>query len=552
MSNKDRNYDYRNIYGHIRALFSLNQLDEAGKITLVHALFFPEEGFNKTMFENIETPEHISSLNKVLIPRGWVTCRTDDTLVLHPVLADFCRKELDTYITERNYAGFINALVRRFGQDLGEDYLSFFAGLIPMARKSFTDSLKCTPDSDNYQLAGIYRDLSDIYSRSGDGKTARLYGRRSVNLWTEHYPDQKEELIAAYDVLGRAYTGLGNTKKALYYLKCALKLSEDIRQINSISYASCCQDIGKIYLKNDKKMEALSYFRKAEAVYKRIYGEEHPRLIFVYIDEAACFEKGKQYTAELHYLRLSLEISDKYLPPSHSARVTLQLQLASLFSNWNLYGKSNSKREINEAFRHVMKALKYAEGMLYQDKLMMISCYRMYGYLYGRQGQYSLAKEYTERSVNLHESIVNRDIDALVVDYSNLALYCSALGMPDLAAVYRNKEMEVKKKADLLHETNEELIQQHKNKDPDSNPPVYDQKSSPAPEKDVREKETQEKEAQDKEVREKEAQDKEVREKEAQDKEVRENDVREKEAREKKLYSAFGWDPVKFRGSLKS
>ena len=124
--------------------------------------------------------------------------------------------------------------------------------------------------------------------------------------------------------------------------------------------------------------------------------------------------------------------------------------------------------------------------------------------------------------------------------------------MPDLAAVYRNKEMEVKKKADLLHETNEELIQQHKNKDPDSNPPVYDQKSSPAPEKDVREKETQEKEAQDKEAREKEAQDKEVREKEAQDKEVRENDVREKEAREKKLYSAFGWDPVKFRGSLKS
>jgi flagellar biosynthesis GTPase FlhF len=230
----------------------------------------------------------------------------------------------------------------------------------------------------------------------------------------------------------------------------------------------------------------------------------------------------------------------------------LQLQLASLFSNWNLYGKSNSKREINEAFRHVMKALKYAEGMLYQDKLMMISCYRMYGYLYGRQGQYSLAKEYTERSVSLHESIVNRDIDALVVDYSNLALYCSALGMPDLAAVYRNKEMEVKKKADLLHETNEELIQQHKNKDPDSNPPVYDQKSSPAPEKDVREKETQEKEAQDKEAREKEAQDKEVREKEAQDKEVRENDVREKEAREKKLYSAFGWDPVKFRGSLKS
>ena len=580
MSNKDRNYDYRNIYGHIRALFRLNQLDEAGKITLVHALFFPEEGFNKTMFENIETPDHISSLNKVLIPRGWVTCRTDDTLALHPVLADFCRKELDTYITEPNYAGFINALVRRFGQDLGEDYLSFFemagylqgagnwfrnsilyrwagiiytsTGLIPMARKSFTDSLKCTPDSDNYQLAGIYRDLSDIYSRSGDGKTARLYGRRSVNLWTEHYPDQKEELIAAYDVLGRAYTGLGNTKKALYYLKCALKLSEDIRQINSISYASCCQDIGKIYLKNDKKMEALSYFRKAEAVYKRIYGEEHPRLIFVYIDEAACFEKGKQYTAELHYLRLSLEISDKYLPPSHSARVTLQLQLASLFSNWNLYGKSNSKREINEAFRHVMKALKYAEGMLYQDKLMMISCYRMYGYLYGRQGQYSLAKEYTERSVNLHESIVNRDIDALVVDYSNLALYCSALGMPDLAAVYRNKEMEVKKKADLLHETNEELIQQHKNKDPDSNPPVYDQKSSPAPEKDVREKETQEKEAQDKEAREKEAQDKEVREKEAQDKEVRENDVREKEAREKKLYSAFGWDPVKFRGSLKS
>ena len=522
------------------------------------------------MFENIETPEHISSLNKVLIPRGWVTCRTDDTLVLHPVLADFCRKELDTYITEPNYAGFINALVRRFGQDLGEDYLSFFemagylqgagnwfrnsilyrwagiiytsAGLIPMARKSFTDSLKCTPDSDNYQLAGIYRDLSDIYSRSGDGKTARLYGRRSVNLWTEHYPDQKEELIAAYDVLGRAYTGLGNTKKALYYFKCALKLSEDIRQINSISYASCCQDIGKIYLKNDKKMEALSYFRKAEAVYKRIYGEEHPRLIFVYIDEAACFEKGKQYTAELHYLRLSLEISDKYLPPSHSARVTLQLQLASLFSNWNLYGKSNSKREINEAFRHVMKALKYAEGMLYQDKLMMISCYRMYGYLYGRQGQYSLAKEYTERSVNLHESIVNRDIDALVVDYSNLALYCSALGMPDLAAVYRNKEMEVKKKADLLHETNEELIQQHKNKDPDSNPPVYDQKSSPAPEKEAREKKGMEKEDRENEAREM----------EVQEKEDREKDVREKEAREKKLYSAFGWDPVKFRGSLKS
>ncbi len=580
MSNKDRNYDYRNIYGHIRALFKLNRLDKADRITLVHALFFPEEGFSKTMFETIETPEHISSLNKVLIPRGWVTCRTDGNLTLHPVLADFCRKELDTYITEPNYAGFINALVKRFGQDLGEDYLSFFemagylqgagnwfrnsivcrwagiiyinTGLISMARKAFTDSLKCTPDSDNYQLAGIYRDLSDVYSRFGDGKTARLYGRKAVNLWTEHYPDQKEELIAAYDVLGRAYTGLGNTKKALCYFQGALKLAEDIKQINSSSYALCCQDIGKIYLKNDKTTEALSYFRKAEAIFKRIYGNEHPRLVYVYIDEAACFEKRQQYAAELHCLRQSLEISDKYLPPDHGVRVSIHLQLASLFSKWNLRGQSNTRHEINEAFRQVMRALKYAEGMLYQDKLMLISCYRVYGYLYGRQEQYSLAKEYTERSVRLHESIPDRDMDALITDYSNLALYCSALGMADLAAVYRNKEAAAKNKAELLHNANEALMQQQKNKDPDADPPAYGQKPSPAPEKDVQEKDIREKDIQEKDIREKEAMEKESREKEAREKETREKDVREKEAREKKLYSAFGWDPVKFRGSLKS
>lgn len=472
LSNRNRKYDNRQLYGHIRILFRLNRLKDKDKITLAHAVFFPAEGLDQRMYETACEPENIVSLKEVLIPRGWIIHTTDHNLVMHPLLAEICKKELETYITESYYAELLNRMIQGINLETGEEYRSFFgvasyllhvgswfrismvchwAGIFYLkcfvsvkAKEALKQALKYVPNDDAYQSAVIYKDLCDAYYMEGKGKTARLYGRKAIKILTESFPDKKPELASANNNLGMAYGILGNLKKKLRYHEKAIAICREGSMVKGIDYAIFCNNMGSAYTQIYDYADALPYYENAVQICKEIYGENHPWMAVFYNNLGDCYNRLNQHVQAYRYLTETVRIGEQLLSPMHKILIAAYLNLAVLLSKWSLWKDFDAGRGMEEACKYARKAMYRVENQKFQDRILLADCYSIYGYLQYCQSDYSLARAYAEKALRIREELLPGGHINLLTDYHNMSLYCSCLGMDNSAEEYREKEIQIK------------------------------------------------------------------------------------------------------------
>ena len=107
--------------------------------------------------------------------------------------------------------------------------------------------------------------------------------------------------------LGNQYgLGISNYPRALYYYLEALKIEEDLNDINGI--ASSYQSIGSIYLQQGDYEKALMYSRKANAMY---HNNDFYRLAGLHFQLAFLFSQLNKQDSALKYIQSSYEYFNK-------------------------------------------------------------------------------------------------------------------------------------------------------------------------------------------------------------------------------------------------
>lgn len=98
VSDQNRNYQQKQIYEHLKALFDLSGMNEHDRIvlccsTLLPATLLPENGMDAPLFRKCLQQDEKESLNN-LIKQGWISRTNKNTLTIHPIIREVCVMEL--------------------------------------------------------------------------------------------------------------------------------------------------------------------------------------------------------------------------------------------------------------------------------------------------------------------------------------------------------------------------------------------------------------------------------------------------------------------------
>ena len=136
VSDQNRSYRQKQIYGHLKALFDLSGMSEADRTVLCCSTLLPYSGMDALLFRScIENAEQ-KALQQ-LVKRGWLN-RTENTLKIHPIIREVCRGELkpDGNVCD----GFIDSLWLLFKtSDYHADKIHQMAHLFNIAAAELPD-----------------------------------------------------------------------------------------------------------------------------------------------------------------------------------------------------------------------------------------------------------------------------------------------------------------------------------------------------------------------------------------------------------------------------
>lgn len=94
VNDQNRKYQQARIYTHLKTLFNLTNASEKEKMVLSRLSMLPIDGIDALVFEKSLKKRERQSLHN-LVKQGWVTRTNESKLVLHPVIREVCKTELD-------------------------------------------------------------------------------------------------------------------------------------------------------------------------------------------------------------------------------------------------------------------------------------------------------------------------------------------------------------------------------------------------------------------------------------------------------------------------
>lgn len=250
-------------FAFIRRLFQFAEMGEHHKVLLKYMTIVPYSGIDIRLFSDICGLESYDELNE-LIDHSWLTVSDDDTLSMHPVIADVVREELRP--TQDNCSPYIRGLVREVGE-LGYEsiqkwgitwplhqsvllrypepspalfheyvimsyyawfygydcYIEILHGFLECAQRYFQD--------DKYLIARIAVCLGDTYGESVDYLHADKYYEIGLQALKEVIDDNssiydRDQLADCYNKAGRCAYRLDDFERSKTYLSECLRIYE--------------------------------------------------------------------------------------------------------------------------------------------------------------------------------------------------------------------------------------------------------------------------------------------------------------------------------------
>lgn len=174
------------------------------------------------------------------------------------------------------------------------------------ALEFFKEALKIAKKTGHEILSLVLSNIAEVYIRKNNREVALEYNKKALKVYESNNADIRY-LAQCYNIFGVIYKDMGQWDKALENFQTSLKMYQENKQ--KFLEAAVLYDIGKLYIAQEKREEAISYLQKAMKKVEKVNG--HGLLRDILITLAETFEKDKNYKAAYDCLKRSNELNDK-------------------------------------------------------------------------------------------------------------------------------------------------------------------------------------------------------------------------------------------------
>lgn len=247
---------------------------------------------------------------------------------------------------------------------------------------------------------------------------------------------------------------------------------------DSILYAKCLYNYGRVYLYATRYNESIPYFKKAMGVQERNLGNENMDYAYSITGLGNALRELGKFEQVYTLYEKSKDIRKKLLGENHSSYANAVNNLAILYLDLDEFDKAEtllleSKRirletlgdqdpdyaaslynlgalyieygNYRTAESYYRKGIEIEKNTLGESHIYYINSLHSLGELYSYMGKYDLSEEYFLESLNLLETNFSKDNDDYVAFGTNLASLYDLLGRYDEAEIIYKELMQIQK-----------------------------------------------------------------------------------------------------------
>ncbi len=183
--------------------------------------------------------------------------------------------------------------------------------------------------------------------------------------WGKFQVAQKQSTAEAADCLSRlsqVYRTQGKQNQALEFETMALQTRQTLFGDNSEEVAASYNELGLIYTLSDNDLDkALEMYEKAQALYQKIHGENHPKLAIAAINIGINYQRLKLYGDAINNFETAQKIWGNIYPNGHPNQAIVLRNLATT------YGLLNNEKAALSYFQQSLDIYKKAYGEKHPD-----------------------------------------------------------------------------------------------------------------------------------------------------------------------------------------
>ena len=183
--------------------------------------------------------------------------------------------------------------------------------------------------------------------------------------WEKFQIAQKQSTAEAADCLSRlsqVYRTQGKQNQALEFETMALQTRQKLFGDNSEEVAASYNELGLIHTLSDNDLDkALEMYEKAQALYQKIHGENHPKLAIAAINIGINYQRLKLYGDAINNFEAAQKIWNNIYPNGHPNQAIVLRNLATT------YGLLNNEKAALSYFQQSLDIYKKAYGDKHPD-----------------------------------------------------------------------------------------------------------------------------------------------------------------------------------------
>ncbi|CAF3417602.1 unnamed protein product [Rotaria sp. Silwood1] len=195
--------------------------------------------------------------------------------------------------------------------------------------------------------------------------------------------------------------------------------------------------LGSVKKGQGQYQEAISFYEKSIAIYRKARPEDHSLLGDIYNNIGQAHYYMNDYSKTLEFYKKALKARENALPPNHPDLATSYNEIGSVYNTMKNYSK---------ALEFYEKAQKIYEKTLPQNHPWLANSYGCIGSIYYNMGDYSKALEFLDKALKIKEKALPPDYSNLATSYNNIGLvysdmadYIKALSFLEKALTIRQK-----------------------------------------------------------------------------------------------------------------
>lgn len=183
-----------------------------------------------------------------------------------------------------------------------------------------------------YYKALIAMNTGSIYQNQGRNDLAIEQFQRAIGDLEKDKRSANLEAAEALAYLGNIYRSTGKYVQAEEQLQRALAIRQAKLPETHDLMAASYNDLGLVYTQLDVD-KAFASYEKALVIYKKLHGEDHPKLAITNTNLGVLYRSEELYGDAVNYFEAALKIWEKIFPQPHPNKALVLMNLGQTYSS---------------------------------------------------------------------------------------------------------------------------------------------------------------------------------------------------------------------------